>query len=88
MMEQLLRNPTLNGFVSLLRHLDTHGEPLAAAELALVRRFSEALLQKQPAYRCGHCGFSGRSLMWQCPSCRKWDSIRPITGLAQSPRES
>ena len=88
MVEQLLRNPTLSGFVSLLKHLDTHGEPLPAEQLALVRRFSEALLQKQPAYRCSNCGFSGQSLMWQCPSCRCWDSIRPVTGLAQLPKEN
>jgi len=82
MIEQLLKNPTLAGFVALLRHLDVHGEPLEAEQLALVRRFSEALQQKQYSYRCNHCGFGSHSLMWQCPSCRTWDSVKPITGLA------
>jgi lipopolysaccharide biosynthesis regulator YciM len=79
-MDQLLRNPTLGGFVALLEHLDRDGRPLAAAQLALVRRYSEALLSRQAAYRCRNCGFSSHSLMWQCPSCHDWGSCRPILG--------
>lgn len=77
-MEQLLRNPSLGGFVTLLEHLDREGEPLQAEQLALVRRFSQSLLLKQPSYRCTNCGFSGRTLSWQCPSCRNWGAIKPI----------
>jgi lipopolysaccharide biosynthesis regulator YciM len=76
--EQLLRNPTLAGFVSLLNRLDTHHEALPVEQLALVRRFSQSLLNRQPRYRCKQCGFSGSTLMWQCPSCRCWGTIKPI----------
>ena len=78
MVEQLLRNPSLGGFVSLLNQLDNDQRPLPAEQLALVRRFSQSLLHRQPSYRCRNCGFSGRSLMWQCPSCRSWGTIKPI----------
>jgi lipopolysaccharide biosynthesis regulator YciM len=77
-MEQLLRSPTLGGFVTLLEHLEQQGEPLAPDRLALVRRFSQSLLQRQPLHRCRNCGFSTRTLMWQCPSCRSWGRIKPI----------
>ena len=76
--EQLLRNPSLGGFVTLLRRLDTQHGSLPAEQLALVRRFSQSLLQRQPTYRCKNCGFSGSTLMWQCPSCRTWGTIKPI----------
>jgi lipopolysaccharide biosynthesis regulator YciM len=76
--DQLLRNPTLGGFVSLLNRLDAQDEPLPAEQLALVRRFSQSLLAHQPGYRCRNCGFGSRTLMWQCPSCRTWGSIKPI----------
>ena len=76
--EQLLRNPSLNGFVSLLNRLDQDGLPLPPEQLALVRRFSRSLLEHQPLYRCRNCGFGGRTLMWQCPSCRSWGTIKPI----------
>lgn len=76
--EQLLRNPSLAGFVTLLNRLDGHDAPLPPAQLTLVRRFSQSLLQRQPEYRCKNCGFSGKTLMWQCPSCRTWGTIKPI----------
>jgi len=76
--EQLLRNPSLGGFVTLLNRLDGSGQPLPPEQLTLVRRFSQSLLQRQPSYRCRNCGFSGRTLIWQCPSCRTWGSIKPI----------
>lgn len=76
--EQLLRSPSLGGFVMLLNRLDRSGQPLPPEQLTLVRRFSQSLLQRQPVYRCRNCGFSGKSLIWQCPSCRTWGSIKPI----------
>jgi lipopolysaccharide biosynthesis regulator YciM len=77
-LEQLLRNPSLAGFVSLLNRLDRGNQPLPPDQLALVRRFSQSLLQRQAEYRCKNCGFSGKTLMWQCPSCRSWGTIKPI----------
>ena len=77
-LEQLHEHPSLAGFVALLAHLDQAGEMVTAEQLALVRRFSVALLSKQPDYRCGDCGFTARARMWLCPSCRHWGSIRPI----------
>lgn len=78
MMEQLLRNPSLGGFVMLLDRLQRDGEPLEMEQLAMLRRFSQSLLAKQFSFRCGECGFSGHTLLWLCPSCRTWGSIKPI----------
>lgn len=79
-MDQLLRSPSLRGFVTLLEHLRREGEALDAERVELVERFSRSLLQKQPTFRCKNCGFSGQTLMWQCPSCRVWGSIKPVIG--------
>lgn len=82
--EQLLRNPSLAGFVTLLNRLDRTGRPLPPEQLTLVRRFSQSLLHRQSLYRCRNCGFSARTLIWQCPSCRTWGSIKPIV---RNPKE-
>ena len=58
--------------------IDQGNQPLPPDQLVLVRRFSQSLLQRQPDYRCKNCGFSGKTLMWQCPSCRSWGTIKPI----------
>jgi lipopolysaccharide biosynthesis regulator YciM len=83
-MEQLLRNPTLGGFVALLEHLDRDGQPLDPGQLALVHRFSKSLLNREPVYRCRNCGFPSHSLMWQCPSCHEWGSCKPIIRAEQA----
>jgi len=31
----------------------------------------------QKRYRCQHCGFSGRIMHWQCPSCKQWGVFLP-----------
>lgn len=28
---------------------------------------------------CVQCGFQARQPSWQCPGCRRWDTIRPVT---------
>ena len=76
--EQLFKRPSLGGFVTLLKHLDREGATMPGEQLKLVRRFSQSLLRKQSSYRCNNCGFGGHTLMWQCPSCRTWGSIKPI----------
>jgi lipopolysaccharide assembly protein B len=83
--EQLLRNPTLGGFVSLLEYLGRDGQPLDPQRLEQVHRYSRALLDRQPAYRCRECGFTTRLLMWQCPSCHEWGKVKPLISDAPRP---
>ena len=26
-------------------------------------------------FQCSNCGFSPQELLWQCPQCRKWDTM-------------
>ena len=57
----------------------TDGDENETAES--VRRITGALRQlaaRSPSYRCKNCGFSGGMLFWQCPTCKTWDSTRPV----------
>lgn len=35
-------------------------------------------------YACTECGYTGRRLHWQCPSCRRWDTLEPRHGIILS----
>ena len=35
------------------------------------------LLRRRANYLCEACGYVSEQLYWQCPGCRRWDSIRP-----------
>ncbi|MFM8331262.1 MAG: lipopolysaccharide assembly protein LapB [Candidatus Methylumidiphilus sp.] len=47
---------------------------------ALVRldRALDRLSSAAPRYACVRCGFSGGELHWRCPSCRHWESTKPV----------
>jgi lipopolysaccharide assembly protein B len=73
-------NPILTDILETLRPtLENEGGKEGA-----IRRISQAMRKiagASPRYRCGVCGFSGNVLFWQCPSCRSWDTTRPVTGF-------
>ncbi len=50
----------------------------AAASDATLLDVVGQLLQMQPVYQCEHCGFEARALHWQCPSCKRWGSIKAV----------
>ncbi len=29
-------------------------------------------------YRCTNCGYSTQRFIWHCPSCKQWETVRPI----------
>ena len=57
--------------------VDTDWQDMAAAVKIAVRHLRE----RQSDYQCEHCGFVARHLHWQCPSCKHWNSIKPIQGV-------
>ena len=53
----------------------------APGHLHLQRALTEALLADRSLYQCGHCGFRAKSLHWRCPSCKRWNMIKPMQEL-------
>jgi len=49
--------------------------------LEVLHHLVAKLVTGKPLYRCGHCGFEGKTLHWQCPSCKQWSSVKPIQGI-------
>jgi len=47
----------------------------------ILKNLTQALLSDRHVYKCSHCGFPARSLHWQCPSCKHWNTIKPIQGV-------
>ncbi len=74
----LLDEPTLSEFVDL--HLFSQGNGATQSEaLSKVRSALSKLAAATPRYQCQECGFSSQRLLWQCPSCRNWETQRPAS---------
>lgn len=59
-------------------HLDRQRLIEIAAALGRVFRRTQR-------YRCVDCGFSTSHHFWQCPGCRNWDTLSPVTRLELAP---
>jgi hypothetical protein len=46
-----------------------------------VKRIAQGLRKIAMAsarYRCSNCGYSTQRFIWHCPSCKLWETVRPI----------
>lgn len=50
-------------------------------ELDVALMTLEKFLADKPVYHCEQCGYSSKSMHWQCPSCKQWDRLKPIHGI-------
>lgn len=78
---RLRERPNARGVYHLLELMREHGGTTEPVDPDLLRRLLQKLLADQPRFRCSQCGFSGRTWHWQCPSCRQWETTRPVVGV-------
>lgn len=76
--QYMLNEPTLGEFVELQQLTDKNAVSNDFA-LAKVRSALSKLASATPRYQCQECGFSSQRLLWQCPSCRNWETQRPAS---------
>ncbi|MGA0705103.1 MAG: tetratricopeptide repeat protein [Steroidobacteraceae bacterium] len=69
-------DPNLSGFVRALGRDPTDLKPAEVRDLGKVLR---RLAKGTTRYRCAECGFASSAHFWQCPGCKTWDSLRPVT---------
>ena len=50
-------------------------------KLRVLKSVTSQLLEDKPVYSCHVCGFNGKTLHWQCPGCKRWDTVKPIQGV-------
>ena len=75
--QYMLDEPTLGEFVDLQRL--SNEQDADGAAFAKVRGALSKLASSTPRYQCQECGFSSQRLLWQCPSCRDWETQRPAS---------
>ncbi len=85
LLEYLCEHPSLRGldqFVELVSRCDNIEDQSMFANLGgVIKR----LVEDDPDYLCHNCGFQGKVLHWQCPSCKHWGSVKPLHGIQKKP---
>lgn len=78
---ELRKRPSVRGLERLLEYTLTHADGRTRESLMTIRELTAKLLKNRPVYQCTHCGFVGNSLHWRCPSCKHWNTVKPIQGV-------
>jgi lipopolysaccharide biosynthesis regulator YciM len=71
------QTPSLSGAARLVNLVAERVSDEARRDLETIRRTFADLLAERNGYECRQCGFPGRNLHWQCPSCRYWGTVKP-----------
>lgn len=77
----LERNPSMRGMSRLIELKATTADATQRQDFSMLKRLIDNILGEKPVYLCGNCGFTGKSLHWQCPGCKQWSSVKPIHGI-------
>ena len=78
---ELKQRPTVRGIDRLIAYSLPGAAGEAHESLTLLKEVTARLIEQKLNYMCGNCGFKGRSLHWHCPSCKAWNSVKPIHGI-------
>ena len=79
------RYPSLRGLYIFVNLYISNAEGRIKEDLHILQNLMKKLLSVKPDYQCRFCGFSGKSLHWQCPGCKKWGTILPVYSLEEEP---
>ena len=77
--ERLQQRPSARGLEYLLELKQAGGD--SSDHLTMIKILTAELMESRPDYKCRHCGFPARSLHWQCPACKHWNTIKPTHSL-------
>jgi lipopolysaccharide biosynthesis regulator YciM len=79
--ERLAQVPSLRGLLRLIRLQQESGSSSPAESLSMLSVLLGRLIEERPVYRCDHCGFSAKHLLWFCPGCKYWGTFRTIRSV-------
>lgn len=77
------RYPSLRGLYIFINIYISNAEGRAKDDLHILQNLMKNLLANKPEYQCSSCGFSGKTLHWQCPGCKQWSSMMPVHGMEE-----
>ena len=77
------RYPSLRGLYMFVNIYMSSTEGRAKEDLKILQNLMKKVLAVKPEYQCTSCGFSGKTLHWQCPGCKSWSTVMPISSLEE-----
>ena len=80
--QELKNRPSVRGVDKLIEYVLGMADGEIRENLQTIKDMTGKLLDSSPVYKCNHCGFDAKMMHWHCPSCKRWNTIKPIFGVA------
>lgn len=78
---ELRRRPTVRGVDRLIEYSIRKANGEIRDNLQTIKELTASLIGGSPVYKCIQCGFKAKRFHWKCPSCRNWNSVKPVHGV-------
>lgn len=80
--QQLNKYPNMFVFRRLIQYqIDSAEEGRAKESLILLHNMVSRHIKQRFDYRCTNCGYQTHQLIWCCPSCRQWETVKLTNGI-------
>ncbi len=63
---------------AFLKSLQVKKQSLGDLGLIKIQGSVESFILERTSHQCKQCGFHGKRLYWQCPSCHYWGTVVPV----------
>ncbi len=77
LIQSLKRFPSVSGVLYLLHLYRPYANSRVRESLLALENVLEKLQDRDHLHRCDECGYQSHEMLWQCPSCKQWGTIRP-----------
>jgi len=75
---ELRKRPSMSGLAYLVRLTGMQATGQAQTDMQILQGMIDKAVHTRQGYVCQHCGFHARAMHWQCPSCKRWNTIKPV----------
>ena len=80
--QQLQQNPETPIFHRFIQYqIDDAEKGRGKDSLILLHKMVGERIKQTFGYRCSNCGYQTHKLIWCCPSCRQWETIKPVSSI-------
>ena len=73
----ILHDDVLTSIVDA-KHIQSLSDKDRENEIVRISNGLQQLALASARYRCTTCGYSSQRLVWHCPSCKAWETIKPV----------
>lgn len=73
--------PNIDVFSRMLKMSMVDLDAKSIERIGIIRDLIEHYKNQTPRFVCHRCGFETKMLFWQCPGCRRWESLKPANSM-------